>query len=1029
MRRDWIRAGLSCIYNSLRRHGLYSYLVLYYVQTNLEMLFLTYPRLQSMKRLDRIAENGNCQDAHLQQLKQQLNGVQNALDQMSSKSVMLDDIKLLLSRPRKALDKVLQNTVLEALRFQEMEKRFDDIEDAHINTCRWLLDDSYAPSQSKSTTMTQARVRFIDWLKGGRGLFHVSGKPGAGKSTLMKYMTGSPELQRYLTSWAGSKQLVFASFFFWKHGTDYQKSFEGLVRSLLHSALSQCPELLSRVFPTQWEAAEDGITIRFNKAEVRTAFDTLMKQPQIYDDRKFAIFIDGLDEFVGHEDSLISALFDWVDSGLDNIKICVSSRELTIFQQRFAACPKIRLHDINHSDILAFVNEKLQKNKDAILPPYELGEVIRLGRELVHNAEGVFLWASLAVGVLEKGLLINDSMTRLREKIKSLPPGLEKLFEHIFGCIRTELHPDERQRAMQILSIFVHQAQVEDPFDFECDFAERRKSIDLLRLSFLDEYEYDLTFSARLMGHLSDGELDRRLERCRKIVNSGCMGLVSVTPSDETPRSTETRDARPSTRFRTETALLAHRSLIEFFERSDVRDEIERFTKSFDFLQFSCQSLIAELKASASPYLEQFQVARKARDHDEFVFQLARKARNQDDFVFTRRKLPPHEQQSAFLPPDTFTIRDIYFTDDEFETDLAWLICIYYTSGPHTVSILPSAFNELAGIADTEVHSDALPCGKFIFYPSDWEHRRPWDFHTCVIHCRPSDYCRWTGFEQGINELWPADDGIGTASFSPDTMLHLVTSSIQYFHWFPYLLFHDGRSGTDSKVIVDRLVQTLTLTLAKGASPNSKPHGLPYRSHSRHQTPDITVWQFLVWNSIVAGAESTMPIRALWLLFLIHDADTNIQLTFMRQEDYPKDCADSDSDSDLQGFADEGPQLIMSGKFGIERRELFTPVVVAENHGGIVDLAKSQGGTMSLRDIVSLWFPDHAEDFRNVIDLNERRIGKPSAEELRCLRQKHGFDLDNWQAREWEIPRPLIKNWSSGSSIKKSSWIFSKDLD
>lgn len=937
---------------------------------------------------------------------------------------MLNDIKLLFSRPRKALDKVLQNTVLEALRFQEMEKRFDDIEDAHVNTCRWLLDDSYAPLQRESAATTskfwsfspasqnytvpllekklpahlQARVRFIDWLKGGRGIFHISGKPGAGKSTLMKYFTGSPELQQYLKSWAGSKQLVFASFFFWKHGSDYQRSFEGLVRALLHSVLSQCPELLPRVFPTQWKAAEDGFTVRFDKAEVRTAFEILMKQPQLYDDRKLAIFIDGLDEFVGHEDSLISALFDWVDSGLDNIKICVSSREHTIFQQRFAACLKIRLHEINHSDILAFVEEKLQKNKDANLPPYELEKVILLGMELVDSAEGVFLWASLAVRVLEKGLLISDSIPRLRAKIESLPSELEELFEHIFRCIQTELDPNERQRAMQTLSIFVQQAKVEKTFPF--NFYRWENSIDLLQLSFLDEYDRDPSFSARLMGPLSDGELDRRLDRCRRVVNSGCMGLVSVTSSHRTCIGTNT-SGRRSTRFRTETALLAHRSLIEFFKRSDVGDEIARFTKNLDFLKFSCQSLITELKASASPYMEQFQVAE-----------------GYDDFVFMRRTLPSFEQQSGFLRPDTVTIRDLYFRNKEFEKDLAWLTCIYYNARPHSVSILLSAFDELAGIADTEIHSDPLPCWKIISYPSQWMRRRLSITHISHINCVPSDYCRWTGLTLGINELWPADDGVDTATFSPDAMLHLVSGSMQCLYWSPNLShFHNGRSGIESKA-VDRLVQTLTLTLAKGASPNSKPPGLPYERHSAQQIPDITAWQFLVWNSILAGEELRIPIRDLWLLFLIHDADTNIQLTFKRQQDYPRKCADSD----LQEFADigqEGPQLIMSGKFGKKSRELFTPVVADENHGGIVDLAISQGGTVSLRDIVSLWFPEQAEDFRNVIDLNESRVGKPSAEELRCLRQKYGFDLDRWQAREWKIPQPLLRNWSGDSDIRE----------
>lgn len=376
------------------------------------LIVLTYlPRLESMRRLDVIASSGQCRDRELESLKQQVTALQLALDHTKPGSDLLKDIESLLDRPRKAVDKVLQNRILEALEFEEMHRRYDSIEEAHIDTFRWLLDDPepLSPPAQDRTSLSEAWVEqhleegqplrlraqkhFLDWLKCGQDIFHVSGKPGAGKSTLMKYLAESPKTKLYLESWAAEKSLVFASFYFWRHVTNYQKSLEGLLRSLLYSVLTQCPELLSTIFPAQWKAAHDGFTIRFGKSEVSRSFDKLMKQPEIYRGRKLAFFIDGLDELERQDSSLVSALLDYVHSGLHAVKICVSSRELPIFQQKFSAYPNFRLHEVTYHDAFAFVNERLQNNEDVKSARYELGKIMVLGRQLVGKAEGVFLWS------------------------------------------------------------------------------------------------------------------------------------------------------------------------------------------------------------------------------------------------------------------------------------------------------------------------------------------------------------------------------------------------------------------------------------------------------------------------------------------------------------------------------------------------------------------------------------------------------------------------------------------------------------
>lgn len=72
----------------------------------------------------------------------------------------------------------------------------------------------------------------MDWLQGGSGLFWIYGKPGSGKSTLMKLIFQSNSTQKLIHTWLGSALEIFAGFFFHYRGSAVQKSIEGVLRSL-----------------------------------------------------------------------------------------------------------------------------------------------------------------------------------------------------------------------------------------------------------------------------------------------------------------------------------------------------------------------------------------------------------------------------------------------------------------------------------------------------------------------------------------------------------------------------------------------------------------------------------------------------------------------------------------------------------------------------------------------------------------------------------------------------------------------------
>lgn len=515
---------------------------------------------------------------------------------MNPNSKVQDEARTVLDLSDLAFSRVLQSRILEALRFEGMESRFDNIEEAHVKTFKWLLEDETSSSQSiptgdaddlwfsgmvdslKEDIPLRLKIRkdFTNWLSHGNGVFHISGKPGAGKSTLMKYLAESSEVRKHLDIWTGENELTFASFFFWRHGTEFQKSLQGLLRSLLHSVLDQHPDLARMVFPTQWvEASKSpGNTLHFRRSEIQNAFKILTETPEIYLRHKFAFFVDGLDEFEGHDDTLVKTLLECAHSGSENIKICVSSRELPIFQQRFSKCMKFRLHEVTYYDIFLFVYDTLRNNEDVQLLSNPQ-DVVHLGKLLVQRAEGVFLWASLVLRLVERGLLLEESTEELEKSINVLPSELEKLYQIIFDSIKTEPDKAKRRKAMRTLSLAVDEILV----------TAWSRPLFLTHLSFMDDYDQNPEFASHLQGDFTDIDKSVRLSRCQKQVTGGCRGLLSIRSYFE-----------PGVLVRKNTVALTHRSLIEFFHLPDVRVCIEEHCQGFDKLDFYCQSLIAELK-------------------------------------------------------------------------------------------------------------------------------------------------------------------------------------------------------------------------------------------------------------------------------------------------------------------------------------------------------------------------------------------------------------------------------------------------
>ena len=256
--------------------------------------------------------------------------------------------------------------------------------------------------------------------------YWLNGKPGSGKSTLMKYITKEFRTHIKREDMSSSKMVV-ASFFFWNSGSVLQKSLVGFLRSLLYQIADQQPDLIPVMDNTSFRQTElFAWTEQRLSMVLRRLLDHIPPSIDLY------FFIDGLDEFVGEEDDLIALVR--LMHQTPRVKVCVSSRPEQVFRLGFAQSPQIRLQDLNYLDMKKTVEDRLRPVLDRYFPE-ERTAIESLISDTVRKARGVFLWLELMIKNLKNGCYNADSMGELCEKLDWTPDTLEGLYQHMLDAL------------------------------------------------------------------------------------------------------------------------------------------------------------------------------------------------------------------------------------------------------------------------------------------------------------------------------------------------------------------------------------------------------------------------------------------------------------------------------------------------------------------------------------------------------------------------------------------------------------------
>ncbi|KAH7325656.1 hypothetical protein B0I35DRAFT_493569 [Stachybotrys elegans] len=303
-------------------------------------------------------------------------------------------------KERQRLPEERRQRLLKSLDFPQIDARKTNIGSTYARTCRWLL----------------THPAYLEWLEPAKqsqnhGFLWMRGKPGAGKSTMMKfaYLNTKKKYENPSTA--------VASFFFNARGDYLEKSIAGMYRSLLMQLFTSFSDLQSGlddtdIVPRNQQGCPD---LSVLKELLRSAVMTLGQ-------RSFTCFIDALDECDEQEVRDMVQFFEdlaenTADEGIQ-FRICFSSRPYPYIDIRQGILFTLE-DESGHADDLA----QYVKNHLSITNPSLFAD---LQSEILSKAAGVFMWIVLVVGILNKESA--GGALAIRTKLSTIPPKLSDLF-------------------------------------------------------------------------------------------------------------------------------------------------------------------------------------------------------------------------------------------------------------------------------------------------------------------------------------------------------------------------------------------------------------------------------------------------------------------------------------------------------------------------------------------------------------------------------------------------------------------------
>ncbi|KAF4920627.1 Ankyrin repeat domain-containing protein 50 [Colletotrichum viniferum] len=325
--------------------------------------------------------------------------------QLPNLGVAVDGGQHLIDERRKQL--------LESLTFEQIDARQMTIKRAHARTCKWVLRSS----------------QYLDWLDHSKrnthhGFLWIKGKPGTGKSTLMKFISTNYRKKM--------QQSTLITFFFNARGEQLEKSTTGMYRSLLVQLIVGFPQLRTFLdFPAMMTPTS-GLRV-WTLESLKDLFEEVVLN---LENLSVTCFIDALDECDEDEIRNMVSFFEHIAEATTrkrvSFQVCFSSRHYPYITISKAVSLVLEGQQGHQDDIINYVSSELK------IGDSKVAQQIR--HDLQEKASGVFMWVVLVVDILNKEY-DGGRMHRLRQRLREIPSDLNTLFRDIL--VRDRHHRDE----------------------------------------------------------------------------------------------------------------------------------------------------------------------------------------------------------------------------------------------------------------------------------------------------------------------------------------------------------------------------------------------------------------------------------------------------------------------------------------------------------------------------------------------------------------------------------------------------------
>ena len=323
---------------------------------------------------------------------------------------------------------------MQSLYTPDMYIRAEQIDLPDVGTLTWLyVDCEHGPG-------------LVPWLKASQDAFWIQGKPASGKSTVMKHLVTNQETAKILEGW------IIVGLFFSDRGGQMERSWTGMLRSMLYQLVSQVPDLLPTVI-TYCQPSRGSVNFPRSKIEpVRVSefmwsvqkLEAALLACKSHQGVRFrtCFFIDALDEHEGDHKEMGNYLRKLAVPDLDSshalVKVCVASRPLNQLKDLFDDCPGLRVQDWTTRDIDRVISERFRSHprmRNLLKDEAHAHAINLLIKRINTRADGVFLWVRLVIDELSRGLTNGESIETLESHLNELPDELNDFYRHMLSKI------------------------------------------------------------------------------------------------------------------------------------------------------------------------------------------------------------------------------------------------------------------------------------------------------------------------------------------------------------------------------------------------------------------------------------------------------------------------------------------------------------------------------------------------------------------------------------------------------------------